>query len=262
MDMKNEYSRIAMVAATLAFLLAGCASGQTATLTPVSPTSNPPTSTPLPTASSNVLPTASYVTLVYAEPFDEVLATLEASDPKYSTYAPNSAAYSAFPQAVKQLAALNAPDNNGASMLAYALTFPRDDSYLAAQALISLGPDWTMTTAPILFDGLVDLRARVRLYAVLALGTVGKQGSCAVGNIAPLLWDSDASVRSAATHALANLTGKDLLPSGLAFTPQPFSDNPVPADTPAGSISGLARTWWNEQGANINWHPSYDLCDP
>jgi hypothetical protein len=262
MDMRKTFSRLARITIATAFLLAGCASGQTATPTPATSTSNPPTSTPLPTASSKVLPTASYVTLVYAEPFDEVLATLEASDPKYSTYAPDSAAYTAFPQAVKQLAALNAPDNNGASMLAYALTFPRDDSYLAAQALISLGSDWTMTTAPILFDGLVDMRARVRLYAVLALGTVGRQGSCAVGNIAPLLWDSDASVRSAATLALANLTGKDLLPAGYAFTPQPFSDDPFPADTPAGSISGPARTWWNEQGANINWHPSYDLCDP
>ncbi len=79
-----------------------------------------------------------------------------------------------------------------------------------------------MTTAPILFDGLVDLRPQVRLYAMLALGTVGKQGSCAVGKIAPLLWDSYAYIRSAATLALANITGKDLLPAGLAFTPSHF----------------------------------------
>jgi hypothetical protein len=261
-DMRRTFSRLAKITIATAFLLAGCASGQTVTPTLVPPTSILPTSTPSAPITPTLRPTATHITLSYADPFQELVATIEASDPKYSTYAPDSAAYTAFPQAVKQLAAMNAPDNNGASMLAYALTFPRDDSYLAAQALISLGPDWTMTTAPILFDGLVDMRPRVRLYAVLALGTVGKQGSCAVGNIAPLLWDSDASVRSAATHALANLTGKDLLPSGLAFTPQPFSDEPVPADTPAGSISGPARQWWNEQGANINWHPSYDLCDP
>ena len=115
-----------------------------------------------------------------------------------------------------------------------------------------------MTTAPILFDGLVDLRPQVRLYAMLALGTVGKQGSCAVGKIAPLLWDLYAYVRSAATLALANITGKDLLPAGLAVTPSHFQ----PADTPVGNLSGLARKWWNEQGENINWHPSYDLCDP
>jgi hypothetical protein len=260
--MRKAFSGLAKITIAISFLMAGCASGRTVPPTPVPPTSVPPTSLPSATATPTLHPTATGFTLVHAEPFDEVLATIEASDPKYSTYAPNSAAYAAFAQAVRQLAALNGPENNGASMLAYALTFPRPDSYLAAQALISLGPDWTMTTAPILFDGLVDLRPRVRLYAVLALGTVGKQGSCAVRNIAPLLWASDADVRSAATLALANLTGKDLLPAGLAFTLQPFSDNPVPADTPVGSLSGLARKWWNEQGANINWHPSYDLCDP
>ena len=134
--MKNEYSRIARFVVIFAFLLAGCGNGQIASPTPVSPTSVPPTSTLSATASPTILPTTSTVTLVHAEPFDEVLSTIEASDPKYSTYAPNSAAYAAFPQAVRQLAALNAPENNGASMLAYALTFPRPDSYLAAQGLI------------------------------------------------------------------------------------------------------------------------------
>jgi len=146
-------------------------------------------------------------------------------------------------------------------MLAYALTFPRPDSYLAAQALISLGPDWTMTTAPscstawsTCVPGALVCRAGPRH---------GREtGLLCSEKYRPVVVDSDADVRSAATLALANLTGKDLLPAGLAFTLQPFSDNPVPADTPVGSLSGLARKWWNEQGANINWHPSYDLCDP
>jgi hypothetical protein len=147
-------------------------------------------------------------------------------------------------------------------MLAYALTFPRSDSYLAAQALITLGPAWTMTTASLLFEPLLDPRAQVRLYAVLALGTVGKQGSCAVGHIGPLLRDPDPYVRSAAAQALSSITAKALLPAGYIFTPQPFSASPVPADTPAGTISGVARKWWDEQGSKVNWHPSYDLCDP
>jgi hypothetical protein len=255
--MKKDFCRLTRIVTVIAFLLAGCGSGPAA-----APTSVPPTLTPPATATPTLRPGATAVTLVYAGPFDVVLATLEASDPKSPRYDPNSAAYIAFPQAVKQLAAQNAPENNGASMLAYALTFPRPDSYLAAQALISLGPDWTMTTAPILFDGLLDPRLQVRLYAVLALGTVGKQGSCAVGKLAPLLWDTDASVRSATVQALSSLTGTDLLPAGYAFTPQPLSASPVPADTPEGILSGIARKWWNEQGAKVNWHPSYDLCDP
>ena len=214
------------------------------------------------TATRNVPPSGTAPTLVYAVSFDGVIATLEASDPQSPRYAPNSAAYAAFPQAVLQLASLNSPDNNGASMLAYALNFPRSDSYLAVLALITLGPDVTSTDLGQLSDSLLDPRPPVRLYAMLALGTVGQPGSCAVGHIAPLLWDPDPYVRSATAAALGNITGKDLLPVGFGFTPRPFSTNPVPADTPAGSLSGLARNWWNGQGVKINWHPHYDLCDP
>jgi len=179
-------------------LLAGFCSGCARTPAPANtPTPVPPTSAPSPTITPTARPSAS-PTLAYADPFDGIIAMLEASDPQSPSYAPNSAAYAAFPQVVRQLAEKNAPENNGASMLAYALTFPRPDSYLAAQALIALGPDWTMTTAPILFDSLLDPRALVRLYALLALGTVGRQGSCAVGHIGPLLRDPDPYVRSAA----------------------------------------------------------------
>ena len=217
---------------------------------------------PLATVTPPAQLTATSVHPVYSDPVDGIIATIEVSDPKSASYDPNSAAYAAFPQAVKQLAGVNSTDNNAASMLAYALTFPRPDSYLAAQALITLGPDTTSTTMPILFGSLLDPRARVRLYAVLALGTVGKNGSCAIGNIATRLWDTDPYVRSAAAAAVSRITGKALLQNGFAFTPQPLSADPVPADTPEGSISGAARKWWNEQGSKVNWHPSYDLCDP
>jgi hypothetical protein len=249
-------------------LLAGLFSGCVPTPAPANTaTPLPPTSTPAPTIpptarpSATLAPTAS-ATLAYADPFDEIIARLEASDPQSPRYDPNSAAYAAFPQIVRQLAEKNAPENNGASMLAYALTFPRPDSTLAVQALISLGPDVTSTTMPILFGGLLDTRPQVRLYAMLALASVGKNASCAVGHIAPLLWDADPFVRSATAAALTSITGTDLLPPGYTFTPQPLSDQPVPADTPEGSYSGLAQKWWNRLGSQVNWHPSYDLCDP
>jgi len=226
-------------------LFSGCARAPAPANTP---TPVPPTRMPSATDTPPVRLTATSPTLVYAEPFDGIVATLEVSDPKSLTYNPNSSAFAAFPQAVRQLAARNAPENNGASMLAYALTFPRPDSYLAAQALITLGPDWTMTTAPILFDSLLDPRARVRLYALLALGTVGRQGACAVGHIGPLLWDPDPYVRSAAAQALSSITEKDLLPAGHEFTPQPLSESPVLADIPKGTIAGMAKKWWNDQG--------------
>jgi len=72
---------------------------------------------------------------------------------------------------------------------------------------------------PILFGSLLDRRARIRLYAVLALGTIGKDASCTIGNIiARLMWDTDPYVRSAAAAALSSITGKDLLPKGHEFT--------------------------------------------
>lgn len=254
---KTVWSVLAWV--VLVGLISGCAR----TPAPVhAPTPVLPTFTPSATARLAPAPTASMVTLVYADPFDEIIARLEASDPQSPRYDPNSSAYAAFPQIVRQLAEKNAPENNGASMLAYALTFPRPDSYLAAQALITLGPAVTATDLGPLSDSLLDSRAQVRLYAMLALGSVGKEGSCAVGKIAPRLWDVDPYVRSATAQALSSITGKALLPAGYAFTPQPFSTNPVPADTPAGSLSTPARQWWNDQGSKINWHPSYDLCDP
>ena len=41
-----------------------------------------------------------------------------------------------------------------------------------------------------------------------------------------------------------------------------FLADSLPADIPEGVIVEKARRWWNEAGSNINWHPSYGICDP
>ena len=255
--------KILVLSLLVLVLLSGFFSGCALAHAPANiPSPVPATFTPAPSATPNPSPTDTMVTLVYADPFDGILARLEASDPQSPRYDPNSEAYAAFPQVVKQLAEKNASNNNGADMLAYALSFPRPDSYLAAQALITRGPEVVASDLGLLSDSLLDPRARVRLYAMLALGTVGRQGTCALGHIGPLLRDPDAYVRSAAAAAISNITGKALLPAGSVFTPQPLSESPVPADSPAGTISGVAQKWWDEQGSKINWHPGYDLCSP
>jgi hypothetical protein len=121
--MKKAISTLTTVGFILLFLSAGCRSNRTPTPRPI-----PPAATPSASATQTVRVTATRVTLVNTDPFNGIVATIEASDPISSIYDPNSAAYAAFPQAVKQLASLNAPENDGASMLAYALNFPRPDS--------------------------------------------------------------------------------------------------------------------------------------
>ena len=216
----------------------------------------PPTATPLPAATSTTLP------LQYADPVDGLIAILEVSDPASPKFDPGSAAYAEFPYTLKQLAALNSSTNNAASMLAYALGFPRQDSILAAQALISLGPDWAATTLPTLIMYLSNQRPEIRMYSAIVLSIIGDKASYSLGNIGPLLWDADPYVRSSAALAIQGITGKELVANIYALTPDHLSSNPVAADTPEGKIAGAARQWWTEQGSKVNWHPGYDLCDP
>jgi hypothetical protein len=216
----------------------------------------PPTNTSLPTTTTTSIP------LHYVDPVDGLIQIIEASDPASPKYDPASAAYAEFPDTLKQLAALNSSENNAASMLAYALGFPRQDSTLAAQALISLGPDWAATDLPTLIEYLKFQRSEVRLYSAIVLSITGKNGSCSLGNIGPLLWDSNPYVRTSVAMAIQGITGKKLIADAYAITPDDLSLNPVSADIPEGKIVGAARIWWTEQGSKINWHPSYDLCDP
>jgi hypothetical protein len=226
--------------------------------TPITATVQPtlPVNTPLPAATNTNIP------LQYYDPVDGLIAIMEVSDPTSSKYDPGSAAYAEFPDTLKQLAALNSSSNNAASMLAYALGFPRKDSILAAQALISLGPDWAATDLPDLIDYLTNQRPEVRMYSAIVLSITGDKGSCSLGNIGPLLWDPDPFVRTSAALAIQGITGEDLVADEYAITPDYLSSNPVAADTPEGKIVGAARIWWTEQGSKVNWHPSYDLCDP
>jgi len=200
--------------------------------------------------------------LHYVDPVDSLIKIIEASDPASLQYDPASAAYAEFPDTLKQLAALNSSGNNAASMLAYAMGFPRQDSTLAAQELISLGPDWTATELPALIGYLRDPRPRIRMYSAIVLSITGTNGSCSLGNIGPLLWDPDPFVRTSAAVAIQGITGKELIADAYAITPDNLSLNPVSADLPEGKIAGTARTWWTEHGSRVNWHPAYDLCDP
>lgn len=219
-------------------------------------------STALPTHTSLPAATTTSIPLHYVDPVDGLIQIIEASDPASPKYDPASAAYAEFPDTLKQLAALNSSENNAASMLAYAMGFPRSDSILAAQALISLGPAWAATDLPTLIEYLKFQRPEVRMYSDIVLSITGKNGSCSLGNIGPLLWDSDPYVRTSAAIAVQGITGKELIADAYAITPDDLSLKPVSADIPEGNIVGAARTWWTEQGSKVNWHPGYDLCDP
>jgi hypothetical protein len=203
-----------------------------------------------------------------ARTMDELRAIIYASNPASPQYDPGSASYVEFPEAVKQLSALGPNAVDAAGDLADAITFPRQDSALAAQALLALGPDITSTAIVDLFENLDpgNLQAQkpaALVYTAILLGSTGDRATCAVGNIGPLLWNSDPTVRSAAAVALEKITGRDLVASRyeISITPA-FQADSIPADTPQGSIVGAAREWWSSQGSKIKWHASYGLCDP
>ena len=226
------------------------------------PASSFPTQTPiLPTGAflrtSTPLPTYTFIA-----PIDNLLAILEVSDPTSPTYDPASASYALFPQTLQQLAAMNSSSNNSASMIAYAMGFPRPDSILAADALISLGPEWAVTDLPTLIGYLANPRSEIRLYSLIVLSITGHNGSCSVGDIGPRLRDPDPYVRTAAALAIQGITGQKLVATDYAITPGHLSSSPVAADIPGGSITAAARAWWDAEGSKTPWHPSYDLCDP
>ena len=117
-----------------------------------------------------------------------------------------SSAYAEYPNALNKLSTMGPNAIDSASILALAIIFPRNDSYLAAGTLIGLGPDISSTTLPTPLGDIRNQRSEVRMYSVIILGSIGNQASCAVGNIAPLLWDADPYVRSAAASALKSIT--------------------------------------------------------
>lgn len=193
---------------------------------------------------------------------DALSESIWASDPSLPQYDPKSSAFAEFPNIVKQISDMGDNAIDAADDLAIAIRFSRQDSYLAAQALLKLGPDITATTADLLIDNL-DEKTEARIYSVILLASVGKRISCAVGDIAPLVWDTDSFVRSATALALEKITEQDLVESEYEFPIVPsFLANSLSVDTPEGKVVEKARNWWNEQGSHVNWHPSYGICDP
>jgi hypothetical protein len=192
----------------------------------------------------------------------ELIQILYASDPDTSYYAPGSQEFAAFPQALQLLSDLGPGAIDAASLMAKAISFPRRDAYLAAEALLWLDPQITATAIPILLDNLHSPRADVRLYSVLVLASLGELASCAVADIAPLLWDPDPLVRSAAAVALDLITDEDLVRQSYRIIPLELDDLPFPGDQPEGEVTDPARAWWEESGSGFNWHPAYGICDP
>ncbi len=242
------------VLVALIIVLSACATRPAPTPTR-SPTNTPPATPSAPRATSYLTPSPAQIT-------DALTNIIQASDPASHLYDPNSLAYRDFPVALPELAKLNSSSNSAASELAYAIGFPRPDSIRAAKALISLGPAWAGTTLPLLLDHLKNPRPEVRLYSLIVLSTIGPDGSCALGHVGPLLWDSDPQVRTAAALAAQGLSGRALVSNVYTIDPEHLSPTPVAADAPEGHVVENARTWWTEEGVKVNRHPSYDVCDP
>ncbi len=244
---------LSMLAAWI-MILSACATHSAPTAT-LSPTNTPPT-TP------SATPVTSYHTPSQQEIVDALINIIEASDPASHVYDPKSLAYQDFPLALPELARLNSASNSAASELAYAIGFPRPDSILAAKALISLGPEWAGTTLGQLTDHLKDPRPEVRLYSLIVISIIGPDGSCALEQVGPLLWDRDPQVRTAAALAAQSLSGRALVSNVYSIDPSRLAPTPVAPDAPEGHMAGTAQTWWTEEGVKVNWHPSYGMCDP
>ncbi len=226
-----------------------------------------PTETAIPTLTLPSILPAPTITPSPTLTIDHIRAIIYASNPESPQYDPKSTAYAEFSEAVKQLSTMsNAADASGD--LAGAINFPRQDSYLAAQALINLGTDITSTTIVTLFSNLdssynPNQTPEALIYSIILLSSTGSRASCANGNIGPLLWHSDSKVRSAAAFALEKITEQDLVASQYEIEISPsFLANSISADDPEGSIVATARQWWNEKGSAVNWHSSYGMCDP
>ena len=227
-----------------------------------------PTETYVPTLTLIPVPPASTITPTPTLTFEDLTAIIFASNPESPLYDPKSTAYAEFPEAVKQLSMMGTNYFSALSDLAFAITFPRQDSYLAAQALILVGRDARASTISVLFSNLdssyyPNQKPEALIYSTILLDSIGNDASCAVGNIGPLLWHSDSKVRSAAAFALERITNQNLVASQyeIEITPS-FLANSIFADEPEGSITGTARQWWNEQGSKVKWHSGYGLCDP
>ena len=155
-----------------------------------------------------------------------------------------------FLSVVEELERRGQTASTAAPALAQAIAYDRRDSTMATRALIAIGPA-AKIAIPDLLKNLNNQRADVRLYTVFELGIIGESSLCAIPKIAPLLWDSDSEVRSAAASALDAIVGEDLVESTQELDPSlPGS---VFLDKPEGNISGKAREWWLSVGKGTQW---------
>ena len=236
-------------------------------LTACAPT---PKTVQAPTVTATVVPAVTKTSSPTPEDksMDDLRAILYASNPASPQYDAKSTAYAEFSEAVQQLSAMGPEALDAAGDMAGAISYPRQDSYLAAQALLTLGPEITSTTIVTLFDTLDPGTAQNRspaalIYSMIVLSSTGNKASCAVGNIGPLLWHSDARVRSAAAIALEKIAQQDLVASQFEIEITPlFLAESISEDVPEGRIVDPARQWWNTVGSKKNWHPGYGWCDP
>ncbi len=181
---------------------------------------------------------------------EQLIEIVMASDPGSPVYDPGSKESESFAFAASELAKRGPAAAPAAPVLAQALRYPRRDSYLAAQALAAIGPA-AESAIPELLIALGDNRSEVRVCAVFVLGVIGKPSKEAVPLIAPLLWDSDLFVRSAAAGAMERITGLDLVEDPYDLDPARACS--VFGDEPNGSITAKVRAWWVEEGQYSDW---------
>jgi HEAT repeat protein len=141
--------------------------------------------------------------------------------------------------------------SEAAPALAKSMAYNERGSYQASDALIAMGPS-AESAIPYLLQNLENDREVVRRHSLFVLGILGELASCAVPNIAALLWDEESFVRSTAAGALTEITDNELVEyEDLRLDPSlPGS---VSADDPEGRITGMAREWWLETGQKMNW---------
>jgi len=181
---------------------------------------------------------------------ERLVGILAASDPESPMYNPKSNESESFLFAITELAKLGPDAAPAAPILGRALRYSRHDSYMAATALTAIGAD-AKSAIPDLIIALQDDRADVRTCALFVLGAIGKPSTPTVPVIAPMLWDQDSFVRTAAAGALEEITEVDLVEDlyqlDLAHVCSVFSDEPD------GSITETARNWWVEDGQHVDW---------
>ena len=187
---------------------------------------------------------------------------IEASNPNSPSYSPTSKAYAEFPEAISQIVASGDKRLELSAELATAIYFPRPDAYLAGQALITFGSYIESLSLPLFIGSLPKANAQARTVTLLVLGTIGKFASCSMGHIGPLLWDNDPSTRTAAAWAIEKIIDEEMISDEYEKSINLLDLKLVTPDLPEGRITAGARTWWNEQGSKVNWHPNYDICDP